>query len=317
MKHRENHVFRADTPAGDSYAMKLHRPGYRTDAEVHTELTYLKALAENGHPVPQVLPAADGALCAVVSRGGHTRRVSVMSWLKDAEPFSDAAEAFTGTDQASQEDFAAVGALLARLHRTAESLGTLSDFSRGAWDADGLAGPAPQWGDPRMLPSLSTAEQKLITAALHKVHRNLSSLEADPRTFGMIHADTTPENILRTPNGLMLIDFDDFGTGWYLFDLTTALFHHTRQARYPALRDALLNAYEQVRPLSDAEHEAWDALMLARGLSYLGWAAERPGDEASVFICAHIAPWVLTLADAYTRGESAPSGTAVPMKEIA
>jgi hypothetical protein len=37
-------------------------------------------------------------------------------------------------------------------------------------------------------------------------------------------------------------------------------------------------------------------MLLARGLTYLGWAAERPGQETSEFIAEQVVPLVLALA---------------------
>ncbi|GAA1149533.1 phosphotransferase enzyme family protein [Nesterenkonia lutea] len=306
VKYRENHVFRVDSPAGSSFALKLHRAGYRTDEEILTELRHISELRARGISVPEARSTRTGELYAVVSHGGHTRRVSVVGWIHDAEPSGDAGAAFAGEEAAAPEDFTAMGELLGRLHRVSESMEPLAGFQRGAWDADGLAGHAPLWGDPLALSTLAAEERALLEHAMKRLRADLTELGPEPGTYGMIHGDSTPENVLKTPTGLMLIDFDDFGTGWYLFDLVTALFFYTPGPQYQVLEQALLQGYEKERVLSDAERGAWDALMLGRALSYLGWAAERPGDEASLFIEHSVVPWVLRLARAYCDGAPAP-----------
>jgi hypothetical protein len=37
-----------------------------------------------------------------------------------------------------------------------------------------------------------------------------------PEVYGVIHADSTPDNILVSGEEFMLIDVDDFGEGWRL-----------------------------------------------------------------------------------------------------
>jgi Ser/Thr protein kinase RdoA (MazF antagonist) len=310
VKYRENHVFRVDAPDGLSVAVRLHRVGYHDEQEILTELSYLDALGRAGVPVPEVLRTRDGRLVCTVSKGEHSRSVSVQRWISDAVPFGDAADALSGRHDPPARQFRDIGGVIARLHRAAAEIGRPSSFRRAAWDADGLAGDHPLWGDPTALRGLTPRDRESIARAKAHVHRRLRGMAMDPDLFGVIHADATPENVLFAPDGVVLIDFDDFGTGWYVFDLVTALFHHARNPRYGEFERALRDGYAGLRPLREVEESAWDDFMLARGLTYLGWAAERPGDPASEFIAGTVAPWVARIADALVEGEPAPWRTA-------
>jgi len=316
VKYRENHVFRATDSDGASFAVRLHRPGYRDEAEIRTELAYLAALAAAGVPVPRVRPTRDGRLFCTVGAGADERRVSVQEWVPDARPFGDIDDALAGRHDPPATDFAGIGRLLGRLHAATVEIGLPADFRREAWDADGLAGPDPLWGDPTALATLTAAERAAVEAGVSHVRERLSALGTEAGVFGVIHADATPENLLETSDGWVLIDFDDFGTGWFAFDLVTAVFHHARNPRYPDFEAALRTGYAESRSLSPAELTAWDDLMLARGLTYLGWAAQRPGDPASDFISAEVAPWVAQIAAALVSGRPAPwRTTALPGSE--
>ena len=99
---------------------------------------------------------------------------------------------------------------------------------------------------------------------------------------------------------MVLIDFDDFGEGWHLFDLATVLFFFQPHPLYDNYREALLEGYGSVRPFPDGFLQPWDLMLLARGLTYLGWAASRRGDEAAEFIVERVVPVVLGLAQNYT-----------------
>ncbi|GAA4430992.1 phosphotransferase [Georgenia halophila] len=315
VKYRENHVFRADAPSGESYALRLHRPGYRTENEIDTELRYVGALHARGVPVPEVVPTVDGARLARIEAPTtdgttHSRSVSLLRWFPGAGALGDAGAAFVGEDDSSPEDFGRIGALLARLHLAAQSIGRPDWFDRRAWDTEGLAGARPLWGDPRRLVR-DDVDHAVLGEALSLLRAQLAETGEGPAVFGIVHADTTPENILLTPGGLKLIDFDDFGAGWFVFDLVTALFHHTPHPRYAEYAQALLAGYEAIRPLRTEEHAIWDGLMLARGLSYLGWAADRPGDPAAEFVAARVAPWVVRAAEAFVAGSAMPWQPAV------
>lgn len=302
VKYRENHVFRVDTPDGRSYAVRLHRPGYRTDEEILTELVYLDALGRAGVPVPEVVRDREGRLMSTVATKRLRRVVSIQHWIPDALPFGDIDDALSGRHDPPSEAFREIGALIGRLHAAADEIGLPEGFRRAAWDADGLAGERPLWGAAHALGGLSRSESATLERAARRVHERLGRIGTDEKTFGVIHADATPENILVTPMGVVLIDFDDFGTGWHVFDLVTTIFHHARNPRYPEFERALLDGYSRHRRIPEEARAMWDDLMLARGLTYLGWAAERPGDPASVFITQTVAPWVLDIADSSLTG---------------
>jgi Ser/Thr protein kinase RdoA (MazF antagonist) len=132
----------------------------------------------------------------------------------------------------------------------------------------------------------------------------IEALGRDRSVFGAIHADMTFENVLATGNGLVIIDFDDFGEGWFGFDIATALFFATPHPNFAILAEAFLRGYESVRELDPAVGGALDAFLIARGMSYLGWAADRPGDPASDFAESRLAPWVVEAAKRFTGSGS-------------
>ncbi len=306
VKYRENHVYRAESATGEAVAIRLHRPGYRSDAEILSELRYVQRLAEAGLAVPQMMCAPDGNLLRVVSSGEHTRRASIQAWIPDARPSGDVERVFAAIDEPDESLFFAIGQLIGELHETGERLGVPPEFIRAPWDADALAGPTPLWGDPRALRSLSPEDAARISAAMTRLHGTLAAASTDASVYGVIHADATPENLMISEERMTLIDFDDFGTGWFAFDIVTPLFFYTTHPRYAEYEAALLHGYEQSRPLRADERELWETFLLARGLTYLGWASDRPGDPASIFIEQTVAPWVVRMAVAYVDDQPMP-----------
>ena len=311
VKYRENYVFRLIVSAGESYALRLHRAGYRTDAEIRTELAYLKALGERGMSVPEIVPALDGELvCLVTAEDGETLYLDVLKWLENSSPLGDIAEGIDGSCALEPEAFRRVGVLAAQLHGHTGQIGRTPGFERSPWDAEGLAGAAPLWGNPLAVQELNHDQAALLSGAVAKLRAELEELGTDPEIYGVIHADLTPENILVQDEGSQIvIDFDDFGEGWHLFDLTTALFFFVPHPRYEDYRQALLEGYRSVRQVPESFFDAWEALLLARGLTYLGWAADRRGDEAAEYIVEQIVPVVLGLAARYAPRTTSPATT--------
>ncbi|MFT4229936.1 MAG: phosphotransferase [Microbacterium sp.] len=300
VKQRENTVFRVDTPQG-RFALRIARPGYRSDAEVASEVEFVHALRVHGIDVPDFLSTQDGAPFAVRTADGLWFQVVVQQWVHDAVPLEDIANAHDGTSTLTADDFASIGELAARVHRASADIGLPEAYDRPAWDAPGLIGARPLWGDPCALREHTDDDVRLLRDAAASLERLLAAAGADAGVFGVLHADFTPENLMRRADGtLCLIDFDDCGEGWHAFDLATTLFFFQPHPLYVEYRQALEAGY--ARALGAAGGDAsrtlalLDPMILARGMTYLGWAAERRGDETAEFLAAEVRPFVLDLA---------------------
>lgn len=311
VKYRENYVFKLTCRSGDSYAIRLHRAGYRTDAEINTELAYLRILAGLGMSVPEPVETLRGELmCGVTAEDGTVFQLDVLRWVEGGRPLGDITEAMSGESSLAPDAFRQLGVLAAELHNRMATIGRLPAFSRQAWDGEGLVGMAAQWGNPLALQGLGRVDADVLLAAVKRLRQDLGALPKHPDSYSVIHADLTPENVLIGDDGkLVMIDFDDFGEGWHLFDLTTIMFFYQPHPQYENYRRALLAGYASVRPFPDAFLDPWDALLLARGMTYLGWAADRRGDEAAEYIVGHVLPLVLRLAKSYTSPAFSPAGS--------
>lgn len=302
VKQRENVVFRV-SEAGGSYALRIHRHGHRSDAEIRTENAYIAALGSAGLAVPEVVPALDGELFVLLTDdSGREHQIDAQRWVDHSVPLGDAGAAWAGDGNIEPNVFEVLGELCGRFHMVSRETGCTPDYSRRSWDCDGLVGDAPLWGDPRRL-ATTQEERSAIEAAMDGIRKRLAALGTDPDVYGVIHADFTPENILVVGEDLTLIDFDDFGQGWWLFDIATVLFWYHRHPRAAEYETALLAGYERHVSIPERAREALDALILARGLTYLGWAADRPDDETSDFLRLELLPGVLGLCRTFNHGE--------------
>ena len=58
LKFRENAVFKVRLADGRTAALRLHRPGYHSEAALRSELQWMDELRRNGLNVPLPIPAA-------------------------------------------------------------------------------------------------------------------------------------------------------------------------------------------------------------------------------------------------------------------
>lgn len=301
LKQRENFVFSLRAGTGSDaadYVLRVHRQGYHSDDELGCELDFVRALHGAGVAVPDFMTAADGRGFVVVGedRPAGRHQVDLQRLIVNTGNFGDERTAIDGTADLDPADFAELGRLTAQVHDATERSGYTMAVPRDDWDLDGLVGETPAWGDPLRLAELAGEDRRVVERAIARIRERLGAYGTPGHRFGPIHADLTPENVLRTPNGLVIIDFDDFAAGWHLFDLATALYFYTPHPRYPEYRDALFAGYESVRPLDDADREAFPAMLLARGLTYLGWAADRRGEPTAEWHAATVLPHVVRLS---------------------
>lgn len=268
VKVRENAVFRMALPDGRTAALRLHRPDYQTEAGISAELTWTAALANGGFAVPLPAPTLSGQLTGQV--GGVI--TSAVHWM----PGTATSERAHGTEPAL---YARIGALLGDLHNRTDRLAFARTLDRPHWDLDGLLGPTPLWGRFEANAALSADDRSRILKAMDAARERLAGPEGADR--GLIHADVLRENLLERPDGtLALIDFDDSGHGYRLYDLGTALVPSLEDPGLPDAARALAEGYGKARGLPPPDTAALTLHTFLRSLASCGWITSRagPGD---------------------------------------
>jgi Ser/Thr protein kinase RdoA (MazF antagonist) len=136
VRRTNNAVYAVRIPAtgtgrGPAYALRLHRPGYRSPAQTRSEATFVGALGRaSGVPVPVPVPARTGALVVAVGLGGAGRHADLLTWVPGRVRRPGAG---LGPRSAAR-----LGELLGRMHAVAPASVPPPGFRLPAWDAAGL-----------------------------------------------------------------------------------------------------------------------------------------------------------------------------------
>ena len=102
-------------------------------------------------------------------------------------------------------------------------------------------------------------------------------LGQDPATYGVIHADLHPGNLLADGDTLTVIDFDDAAFGWHIYDIAVALSHYETRGRIsPRSGEAFLRGYRARRELAEDVLALLPMFLLIRNLAVIGWLLQRP-----------------------------------------
>lgn len=303
LKYRENAVYRVKAPDGRPAALRIHRHGYHSDAELRSELIWMQALKADGIDVPDVIPTRDKALFATVAVNEipEPRQVDMLEWL-EGEPFGSLENGLSKAITDVHAAYVSVGQLAAHLHMHTESWSPPSDFVRHAWDIDGLVGEQPFWGRFWELQSLSTSERLLIEKARTRARQDLWAYGQAPHSFGLIHADLLTDNMILGKNRIKVLDFDDCGFGWHLFDLATILLFLRSEDTYDRILNAVIKGYRSVRDLPDEQLDHLPLFLLVRSLTYLGWIHTRYETSAAKELAPMLTEIACGLAKEYLNG---------------
>jgi len=264
----------------------------------HEQLPYylqlMKHLAGRGIPVPA--PAAD-------AQGGilHTlqgKPAAVVEKLRGKSNLAPGAE-----------HCRAVGDMLARMHLAGRDFGMTQPNLRGL----------PWWNQtvPVVLPHLSDAQRTLISAELAYQNHVAAGAAYAALPRGPVHADLFRDNVMF--EGEQLTGFFDFyfaGHDSFVFDLAVCLndwcIRHAADdsdgAHDADRAQAMLGAYQAVRPLTAAERQLLPAMLRAGALRFWlsrlwDWHLPR---EASM-----LKPHDPTHFERVLRHRMAPAGTPI------
>jgi Ser/Thr protein kinase RdoA (MazF antagonist) len=254
--HGFNTTYRVDTVDRRRFALRLSTMSPRTAANMAAEVAWLRALAaETPLTVPEPQPTLTGALVARVDSEALGRAVPAVlfSWLPGPD---------LGAGDATVEQMRTVGRAVATLHAHAET-----------WTPPPGAELAPLGGVLMNSPDHLAVDHELLTAPVRAVldaaraeaERHLSALFAGA-TLQALHADLHNDNLKWCRGRLAVFDFDDCGYGVPAQDLGIAAYYLRDESQLEA---ALLEGYQELRPLPLFTPAQYEAVVAARNLVLL------------------------------------------------
>lgn len=259
VQYENNAVYRVSGAEGE-YALRINRPAHKPLQWIESELMWLHTL----HTIPMLhvpRPMRDVYRGQLTGVDGEVYAV-LFEWLEgDALPPAEH----------TPSHLYAVGQHAAHLHAT--PFERPATFDRPILDHEGLFGERSAYHPREHAHLISPFAQSVLSAVAEQVGQVMDALAQHADQMGMIHGDMIFKNILFHHEQVRLIDFDDCGTGYYLYELACPLLFYRHLPNYADLKTALLEGYTHIRPLPPAYRDALETFIAARYVASCRWVA--------------------------------------------
>ena len=307
----ENATFLVTDPEAGRSVLRVHRLGYHTEPEIASELAWMDALrAEAGVRTPRVLPAADGRRIVQVPEPGGASAPAVRCCVRFE--FLPGTEPGTGHGSgpgsgSGRAHFAELGEITARMHRHARTWPRPPWFTRFHWDYQAAFGERARWGRWQDGVGIGPSERQILTRLDQALKARLAAFGTGPGWYGLVHADTRLANLLVHDGSVSVIDFDDSGFSWYLYDLGTSVSFFEHSPEVPELVASWLDGYRRAGELSAAdEAEIWTFIMFRR-LLLVAWIGSHRGVDIAAELGAGYTQGSCDLAEWYLSTHRLPN----------
>ena len=261
----ENATYRVTASDRREYALRVHREGYHSKNAIASELAWLQALRRDGVVVtPIPVPGTDGSLIQAVEHPAMPRphHVVLSNWEAGQEP--------SATDHLV-EKFAALGELTARMHKHSKGWRWPKNFERLTWDFDTSLGDRPHWGRWADGMGVDKARAALFGAAVNLIGRRLERFGKAPERFGLMHCDMRLANLLIDGETVKVIDFDDCGFSWHLYDAAAAVSFFEHEPHVPELLQSWIAGYRKALPLPAEDEAEMQTFVMLRRMLLVAW----------------------------------------------
>jgi Ser/Thr protein kinase RdoA (MazF antagonist) len=262
----ENATYKVESTDGRCWALRIHRDGYHSKEAVASELAWVADLRNTGVvTTPRPLKGEDGQIIQICGhpRLPRPRNVVLFDWETGSEP---------GIGEDLTAPFEVLGEVTARMHLHSRQWKRPPWFTRHTWDFEtSLGDDKPHWGRWRDGMGVDAEKQKLFGRTVDLIGRRLATYGKGPERFGLIHCDLRLANLLIDGKAVKVIDFDDCGFGWNMYDAATPVSFYEHEPQVPSLIESWKTGYRRVIDLPKADEAEIPTFVMLRRLLLVAW----------------------------------------------
>jgi Ser/Thr protein kinase RdoA (MazF antagonist) len=285
----ENATYKIEAPDGTRWALRIHREGYHSESAIASELSWLIALRDTKVvTTPKPMSGTDGKIIQLARHPTmlSPRYVVLFEWEHGIEP---------SIHNDLIEPFKALGEVAAHMHKHARHWQRPIGFTRYTWDFEtSLGSEAPHWGRWRDGIGVDAEIEKLFSRTVDKIGARLAAYGKGPERFGLVHGDLRLANLLIDGNEVKVIDFDDSGFSWFMYDAATPVSFYEHEPHVPELLDAWKTGYRRISNISKADEAEIPTFLMLRRLLLVAWIGSH-----------HETDLAKSMGSQYTQGSTA------------
>lgn len=259
INYTENATFRV-CHEDKNWILRIHRLWYTDKASVLSEMDWIKALA-GVIRVPCPILNVDGEYVAEIDTQYGRRIVDCFCF--------ENGEALSFDDKVNFEE---IGRIIAKMHIVSENYVKPSYYKRIDWDLDKTFSERNNFHNEWYVNNayLNATEKQWISSAASIISDKLNTYGKNKKNYGLIHSDCRFANILVDNNEYILLDFDDCGEGWYVYDLASVFGFNEDHPYVKEASERLMTGYQEIRTLSEVDIELFDTFLLFRRIGLIG-----------------------------------------------
>ena len=295
LKVSENITFRV-TDGDKKYALRLCRPAYHTRSELEAEMVWISDVAnETDVKVASPVKNREGDYVTTIALGQQKFHCCLFPFLEGTV----ARELAFGSDGTIGDAIAQVGEITAQLHRQVQRHPSYLKLNRFEWNLDSLVfHAADRWGSWRNYHELTPETSELFARAEEICVKRLTAYGQAPDRYNLVHTDLSLNNIIIGRDGTcQVIDFDDCGKGWLLYDLSSSLLEF--EDNLPDMQERWAEGYEKYRHLTEADRREMLTFHVLRRIVRLGWIETHIDSDTVQKIPATYYPCTIRLCEKF------------------
>jgi Ser/Thr protein kinase RdoA (MazF antagonist) len=280
--------------SGDRLMLRISKPGYHLPEELLSEVLWVEHLRKY-----------TAIVTAEPQKGVNGEYVQFLNSPLARETYTCLLYEFLEGQNPDENDeelmlsrFIDLGEITAYMHRDTREWKPARTLPRFQWDFNAMMMRLGRWQEN---PELDGEMIDMFARCQKIIEKRLKRYGQTKYNYGLIHADCRLSNLLVDGLTIKVIDFDDCGYSWYMFDLAAAVSFIGHKPLAKQLVENWLVGYQKILPLAKAELREVDTFLMVRQLSLLGWLGSHQDSGPAKELNVGYTDGTARLADEYLR----------------
>ncbi len=166
-----------------------------------------------------------------------------------------------------------LGAIAAEIHKHSEKWDKPDYYKRIEWNYEATFHNG--WNNyygvhyQQLTQWLKPKEIAILDECAALIQERVKIFGKSKERYGMIHSDLRMSNLLQNGEEITVLDFDDCGQGWYMYDVACICGLMEHRPDLQLVLDAIMNGYQRVRPVDEEDEREIGTFVMMRRIGLL------------------------------------------------